>query len=137
MMHRLSDALVIDLQDGQNLEFYSQGDYVKGIFYKVFENLNDKNGVSLKGKIDFKPSYLDIIEKCNIENSMNIIYKLLNKHIASQDFTYFKDDDETSLPRDVMKILEFMNHLHKVKVPKRFVAGFLMLMVKFTCFTAT
>jgi hypothetical protein len=68
---------------------------------------------------------------------MDMIYKLLNKHIASQDFAYFKDDDETSLPRDVIKILEFMNHLHKVKVPKRFVAGFLMLMVKFTYFTAT
>ena len=62
-MHRLDNMVVIDNHDDENIEFYSQGDYVKNMFDRVFENLNDKDGNSLKNKVKYKQSYLNTIEK--------------------------------------------------------------------------
>ena len=135
-MHRLDNMVVIDNHDDENIEFYSQGDYVKNMFDRVFENLNDKDGNSLKNKVKYKQSYLNTIEKCTIENSMELIYKLLNTYLSSQDSTYFRDNEESMLSADVLKVLEFMRHLHDKKVPKRFVGGFLVLMTKFVYFTS-
>ena len=140
MMHRLNNMVVIDSltslidNDDENLEFYSQGDYIENMFDRVFEDLNDKNGNAIRNKARFKLSYLNTIEKCNIENSMDLIYRMLNKHISPQESTYFKDNKESMPSNDVLKVLEFMRHLHEKKVPKRFVGGFLVLMTKFVYF---
>lgn len=134
-MHRLENISLFDDYEDENIEFYSRDNYLEKMFYTVVESLTDKNGLPLKGRVNFKPSYFELIEKCNIENSMDIIYKLLNQHISSQDSVYFKDNEDSSLPQDVEKVLEFMRHLYKIKIPKRFVGGFLILMTKFVYFT--
>lgn len=134
MMHRFSDIVVIDSCEEDNVEFYSQGSYVENMFDRVFDDLNDSKGVCLKDRVKFKNSYLNVIEKCNIENSMDVIYKLLNKHISPQETTYFSDDEEVLPSEDILKVLEFMRHLHRKKIPKRFVGGFLILMVKLVYF---
>ena len=135
MKHSLKNMVVVEsFIDDENLEFYSQGDYIENMFDKVFEDLVDKNGESLRGKARFNPSYLKTIEKCNIENSMDLIYRMLNTHVCPQDSAYFKDDDDSTPSDDVLKVLEFMRHLHNKRIPKRFVGGFLVLMTKFVFF---
>lgn len=133
-MHRLDNVVFLDCQEDDNLEFYSKNDYLESLFNKVFSELCDNNGVLLGRRAIFKNSYINILEKCNIENSMDIIYKLLNKHVESQESLYFKDDGENLPSSDVLKIIELLNILHLNKVPKRFIAGFLLLMVKFVYF---
>jgi hypothetical protein len=133
-MHRLDNVVFLDCQEDDNLEFYSKNDYLESIFNKVFSELHDNNGVLLGNRAIFKHSYINVLEKCNIENSMNIIYKLLNRHLESQESSYFKDDGENLPSGDVLKVIELLNILHVNKVPKRFVAGFLLLMVKFVYF---
>lgn len=133
-MHRFDGITIIDSQDEDNIEFYSQGNYVEDMFDRVFNDLNDSKGVSLRGRAKFKESYLNVIEKCNIENSMDLVYKLLNKHINTQEKTYFSDDDESLPPKDILKVLEFIRYLHSKKIPKRFVGGFLILIIKLVYF---
>ncbi len=135
-MHRLDNMIIVDSHDDENLEFYSQGEYVENMFDRVFEDLNDKNGNCLKNKVKFRSSYLNTLEKCTIENSMELIYKLLNSHLSSQETVYFRDDEESTLSSDILKVLEFMRHLHNKRIPKRFVGGFLVLMTKFVYFTS-
>jgi hypothetical protein len=134
MKYRLDGVVFADLHDSDNVEFYSQDNYVEDMFDKVFSTLVDNNGIPLKGRAKFKDCYNDTFEKCNIENSMDIVYKLLNKHVQGQNTLYFRDDSDAELSFDVLKILELLNHLHINKIPKRFVAGFLLLMVKFIYF---
>lgn len=133
MMHRLDDVVFFDLQD-EDFEYTSENNCVKKIFKKVFENLDDMNGLPLKDRAKFKDSYHNILEKCTIENSMEIVYNLINKHIPSQENVYFKDDSEKFPSPDIIKIIEFLNYLHEIKVPKKFVGGFLLLIVKFVYF---
>jgi hypothetical protein len=133
----LKDAIAYVNHDDDAFEFYTQGNYVKNMFDRVFFTLSDSNGVSLKGRAKFKHVYTEIIEKCSIENSMDLIYKLLNKNVKSNDNIYFIDNDDSELPKDVCQILRFLNHLHNSRVPKRFVGGFLLLMVKFMYFPLT
>lgn len=136
MEFRLNDVIAhIDHDDA--FDFYTQGNYVENMFDRVFSTLSDSNGMSLKDRAKFKHSYSDIIEKCNIENSMDLIYKLLNKSILGNNNIYFIDKDDSQLPKDVCQILQFLNHLHDNRIPKRFIGGFLLLMVKFVYFPLT
>jgi len=132
MMHSLKNVMVIDCQD--DVEFYAEGNYLEEMFDKVFLNLNDSDGIPLKGRAKYKNNFNDILEKCNIENSIDLVYKLLNKHVSKQDDGYYVDNDESVPSPDVLKVLEFLSHLHDKKIPKRFVGGFLILMVKFVYF---
>jgi hypothetical protein len=134
MKYQLDGVVFADLHDSNNVEFFSQGDYIENMFDRVFSTLTDINGIPLKGRANFKDSYKNTFEKCNIENSMVMIYKLINKHVQGQNTLYFKDDCDSELSSDVSKILELLNHLHVNRIPKRFVAGFLLLMVKFIYF---
>jgi hypothetical protein len=90
-------------------------------FRTVFDNLKDSNGEILGKKVQFCQKYYDIILKCDLNNSMDFVYQLLNKHVPADENTYFVDDaqlitddiDEAIdnnqanlLPEDVSKILE-------------------------------
>lgn len=135
MMHSLENVMVVDCQD--DVEFYAEGNYLEEMFDKVFFDLIDNAGTPLKGRAKYKNSFNGILEKCNIENSIDLVYKLLNKHVSKQEVAYYVDNDKSVLSPDVLKVLEFLNHLHGKKVPKRFVGGFLLLMVKFVYFPST
>lgn len=134
MMHRLSDICVSFVDDEYDASSYLEQDNLEKIFLQVFEKINDSNGIPLIGRIKFNESYIQIIEKCTIENSMDLIYRLLNKHIDSQETVYFKDDEKSLPSLDVLKVLELLRHLHEIRIPKKFVCGFLLLLVKFIYF---
>lgn len=134
MIHRLDDIDVINCHVDDNFDFYYYGNYIEDMFDRVFSDLSDINGVALAGRLKYESSYRRIIEKCNIENSMSLVYKLLNKHIKSQESIYFKDDYDSMPSSDVLKIIEFLSYLHDKRIPKKFVCGFLLLMVKFVYF---
>jgi len=133
-MHRLDDVCFYDVSEEENFDFYLDEENLEKTFYKVFENLNDVNGSPITNKIVFKKSYIQVVEKCTIENSMDLIYSLLNKHLDYQETTYFRDDSESLPSSDVLKVIELIRHLHGMKIPKRFIGGFLLLMVKFIYF---
>ena len=133
-MHRLDDIDVIGSHVDDNVEFYYYGNYIENMFDRVFSDLSDINGMALAGRVKYELSYKKIIEKCNIENSMDVVYKLLNKHVKSQESIYFKDDHESIPSPDVLKIIELLNYLHDKRIPKKFVCGFLLLIVKFIYF---
>lgn len=133
-MHRLSDICVSFVDDEYDASSYLEQDNLEKIFLQVFEKINDSNGIPLIGRIKFNESYIQIIEKCTIENSMDLIYRLLNKHIDSQETVYFKDDEKSLPSLDVLKVLELLRHLHEIRIPKKFVCGFLLLLVKFIYF---
>lgn len=122
------------VDDEYDASSYLEQDNLEKIFLQVFEKINDSNGIPLIGRIKFNESYIQIIEKCTIENSMDLIYRLLNKHIDSQETVYFKDDEKSLPSLDVLKVLELLRHLHEIRIPKKFVCGFLLLLVKFIYF---
>lgn len=115
-------------------------------FRTVFDNLKDSNGEVFGKKVQFCQKYYDIILKCDLNNSMDFVYQLLNKHIPADENTYFVDDSQlitddideaidnnqsNSLPDDVSKILEFNYFLQSHKIPQEFVAGFFIIMIKY------
>lgn len=115
-------------------------------FIKVFSNLKDAKGNIIGEKINFSKSDFNIILKCDISNSMDFCYSLLNKHIPSTQKIYFIDEslsatdafddlvernEINNLPDDVAKIVEFIHFLSGLKIPQEFVAGFLILMIKY------
>jgi hypothetical protein len=70
----------------------------------------------------------------------------LNKHIPATQKVYFIDEslnltdtfdnliernDTNNLPDDIAKIVEFIHFLSGLKIPQEFVAGFLILMIKY------
>ena len=121
-------------------------DQVEKHFIKVFNNVKDSDGVIVGDKIKFCEKYYNILLRCDINNSMSFIYTLLNKHIPADENTYFVDDaqiltdnfnemvesnNSNNLPDDVKRILEFIYRLSDLKIPQEFVAGFLILMIKY------
>jgi hypothetical protein len=134
MKYRLDDVIIVDSCEDENIEVINETHCVKTMFYKVFESLKDINGLSLKNRVKFKDSYNNLLEKCTLDNSMELIYKLLNKHILPQESSYYKDEQESMPSNDVLKVIELLNYLHQLKIPKKFVGGFLLLTVKFVYF---
>jgi hypothetical protein len=121
-------------------------DSIEKHFIKVFSNLEDLKGSIIGEKIKFSKSDCNIILKCDINNSMDFCYSILNKHIPATQKVYFVDEslDSTdsfenlmernnanNLPDDVAKIVEFIHFLSGLKIPQEFVAGFLILMIKY------
>jgi hypothetical protein len=98
-------------------------DSIEKHFIKVFSNLEDLKGNIIGEKIKFSKSDCNIILKCDINNSMDFCYSILNKHIPATQKVYFVDEslDSTdsfenlmernnanNLPDDVAKIVEFV-----------------------------
>jgi hypothetical protein len=95
-------------------------DSIEKHFIKVFSNLEDLKGSIIGEKIKFSKSDCNIILKCDINNSMDFCYSILNKHIPATQKVYFVDEslDSTdsfenlmernnanNLPDDVAKIV--------------------------------
>ena len=132
-----------EIQEVIDIKSYNQ---VEKYFNKVFNNVKDANGVIIGDRIKFCEKYYNIILRCDINNSMGFIYTLLNKFIPADENTYFVDDTQiltddfeemvgsnnaNNLPDDVKKVLEFTYMLSDLKIPQEFVAGFLILMIKY------
>ena len=65
---------------------------------------------------------------------MDLVYNLISKNLKLENTLYYKDDMDAELPKDVIAVIEMIKHLHSHRVPKKFVAGFLLLMVRFVYF---
>lgn len=134
MLHSLSNVCLFGDEDNQDFVPVTRSDYAKDIFERVFSNLKDVNGNDLSERVDFKESYIPTLEKCDIENSMDLVYNLISKNLKLENTLYYKDDMDAELPKDVIAVIEMIKHLHSHRVPKKFVAGFLLLMVRFVYF---
>jgi len=134
MLHSLSNVCLFDGEENQDFVPVTKHEYIKDIFERVFYDLKDVDGNDLSGKAEFQEKYISTLEKCDIENTIDLIYKLIGKKIKLGSAIYYKDDMDAELPKDVVIVIEMIKHLHFHRVPKKFVAGFLLLMVRFIYF---
>lgn len=125
---------------------------IEKLFYHVFNDLKDQKGELLTNKIVFRKTYYDVILKCDICNSMEYIYSLLNKFIPPSEKIYHREEsiefvdeldyvdesndqldnsNDCNLPEDVAKIIFLIRYLEEKRIPQEFVAGFLILMIKY------
>lgn len=136
MKHSLDDVAIVFYEgdDAQSKVVVSKKDRIKAMFTNVFSNLNDRNGSIIGEKAVFKDSFLSTIIKCDIENSMDLIYNMLEKHIETKDMAYYRDDMDAEPSKEILKVVELIHHLHSHRIPRKYVAGFLLLMVRFIYF---
>lgn len=144
------DELVTNLTtNSNNQRSYSA---IEKLFYHVFNDLKDNKGELLTNKIIFRKTYYDVILKCDICNSMEYIYSLLNKFVPPSEKIYHREEsvefideldyidesndqldesNDCNLSEDVAKIIFFIHYLEEKRIPQEFVAGFLILMIKY------
>ena len=81
MLHSLSSVCLFDGEENQDFVPVTKHEYIKNIFERVFSNLKDVDGNDLSGKAEFQEKYISTLEKCDIENTIDLIYKLIGKKI--------------------------------------------------------
>ena len=123
---------------------------MEALFHKVFADLKDNKGEIIGKRAIFRKSHYDTLIKCDVENSMELCYSLINQHIPPCTKSYFREDEDDNLafmedledfeeleekesyfPEDIKKILELINYLKDKKIPQDYVVGFLIIMIKY------
>lgn len=118
--------------------------YISGLCAKVIDKLHDLTGKKPNFNFEFTESYYELVKRCDIINSMDFIYKMIFRYVSpnnqinvsvedvqqdSEDEVEFYDEPNT--PQEMVIVIDLIQILHQLKIPKQYIAGFLIIMIKY------